>query len=180
MLGSECREWLLKLARGVVDSAARGERHVAAAADGIPTEARQVRGGFVTLTIRGALRGCIGEIFPRRELWRVVEEQAYNAAVNDPRFEPLRASEAVAVRIEISALTPPEVIGSWREIEVGRHGVVLERGETGAVFLPQVATEQGWDVETMLSHLAYKAGLPREAWREGCSFQVFEAEVFGE
>ena len=91
MLGSECREWLLKLARGVVDSAARGERHVAAAADGIPTEARQVRGGFVTLTIRGALRGCIGEIFPRRELWRVVEEQAYNAAVNDPRFEPLRA-----------------------------------------------------------------------------------------
>ena len=62
----------------------------------------------------------------------------------------------------------------------GRHGVVLEKGGRRAVFLPQVAPEQGWDRDTMLDHLASKAGLARNAWRQGATFQVFEARVFGE
>nr|MBC8426681.1 AMMECR1 domain-containing protein [bacterium] len=68
----------------------------------------------------------------------------------------------------------------WRDIEIPRHGVVLACGPRRSVFLPQVAAEEGWDRDTMLSHLAMKAGLEPDAWREGASFQVFEAEVFAE
>ena len=82
--------------------------------------------------------------------------------------------------IEISALTPQKPVDSYEAIEVGRHGVVLSKAGRRAVFLPQVAPEQGWDRDTMLSHLAAKAGLPQEAWREDAQFTVFEAEVFAE
>ncbi len=137
-------------------------------------------GGFVTLTIDGVLRGCIGEILPRRPIWQVVREQTVNAALHDPRFPPVTPAETKGIRIEISALTPPRPVASWREIVVGRHGVVMSRHGRSAVFLPQVAPEQGWDLPTMLTHLARKAGLPDDAWREGAEFLVFEAEVFRE
>jgi len=77
-------------------------------------------------------------------------------------------------------LTPLQQIAGPEEIEIGRHGVLLEREGHRAVFLPQVAPEQGWDRETMLDHLAMKAGLPRNAWRSGARFEVFEALVFSE
>ena len=78
------------------------------------------------------------------------------------------------------ALTPPEAVGSWREIVLGRDGVTLEKDGRFAVFLPQVAPEQGWDLETMLGALSRKAGLPEDAWREGARFETFRAEVFHE
>jgi AmmeMemoRadiSam system protein A len=134
----------------------------------------------VTLHKRGELRGCIGEIAPDRELHRVVRDHALNAAFKDPRFTPLSPAELPEIVIEISALTPPVEIESWREIEIGRHGVVLSKNGRSAVFLPQVAPEQGWDVETTLKYLSQKAGLPPDAWRDGARFEVFEAVVFGE
>jgi AMMECR1 domain-containing protein len=65
------------------------------------------------------------------------------------------------------------------DIDVGTHGVILEKNGHRALFLPQVAVEQGWDRETMLDHLARKAGLPTDGWRSGAEFQVFTAQVFG-
>ncbi len=141
---------------------------------------RSVMGAFVTLHKEGNLRGCIGEIFPRRALVEAVAEQAVNAAFHDPRFPRLRAEELDEIDIEISALTAPHAVGSYEEIVVGRHGVVLSKKGRSAVFLPQVAPEQGWGVEETLTQLALKAGLGSNDWKSGCEFKVFEAIVFGE
>jgi len=138
------------------------------------------RAAFVTLRKNGRLRGCIGEIFPQRPLYRSVMQNAVHAAFNDHRFPPVRASELPELEIKISALTPPAPIASVKEIVIGKHGVVLKKDGHQAVFLPQVAPEQGWDRDQMLSHLALKAGLTRDAWKEGATFTVFEAHVFGE
>jgi AmmeMemoRadiSam system protein A len=180
MLDTATREWLTVLARQTVDAAVRRGDASREDPEGIGAGARQVMGGFVTLTLDGELRGCIGEIFPTREIWRVVREQAVNAALHDPRFQPLTIQEAPRVRIEISALTAPEPVESWREIVLGRHGIVLKKGTRSAVFLPQVPGEQGWDLETTLRFLSRKAGLAPDAWEHAAHFLVFEAEVFGE
>ena len=75
---------------------------------------------------------------------------------------------------------PPRRVASWREIVLGRDGMTLEKNGRCAVFLPQVAPEQGWDLPTTLSYLAQKAGLASDAWREGAQFETFQAEVFHE
>jgi hypothetical protein len=126
------------------------------------------------------LRGCIGDIFPRQPLYKSVISNAVNAAVNDRRFYPVSKDELKDIMIEISALTPPKPIGSYQDIRIGIDGVVLEKDGFSAVFLPQVAPEQNWNREEMLEHLSLKAGLPADAWKEGASFLVFQADVFGE
>ncbi|MHC4186894.1 MAG: AmmeMemoRadiSam system protein B [Planctomycetota bacterium] len=150
---------------------------------------RQVRGAFVTLhkrpeeaagPQRSLLRGCIGDIFPQKPLYRSVIDNAINAAFRDRRFQPVSQSEMEYITIEISALTVPTPVDSYEAIQIGTDGVVLKKNERSAVFLPQVATEQGWNLETMLSQLSLKAGLSADGWKEGAGFQVFQAEVFGE
>jgi len=141
---------------------------------------RQVMGAFVTLKEHGDLRGCIGEIFPRRPLFEVVMDEALNAALHDPRFRPVAAAELPQLEIEISALTPPRPVASYKDIVIGRHGMVLSKRGRSAVFLPQVAPEQGWDLPTTLSYLAQKAGLRPDDWKEGADYLVFEAIVFHE
>ena len=145
-------------------------------------------GAFVTLKKRGyatqggsSLRGCIGNIIGRRPLYRLIQRLACESAFHDPRFSPVRLSELESLIVEISVLTVPFSIVSYQDIEVGKHGVILTLGYHRAVFLPQVAIEQGWDKELMLAHLAMKAGLAPDGWRdERCSFEVFEALVFAE
>ena len=174
---------LLTLARTVIDEALHGGALSELDDMSLPlTPAlRERRGAFVTLTIDGELRGCIGEILPRRPLVRVVADHALSAAFEDPRFPPLTSAEWPTVHIEISALTPPHPVPSWQDIQIGRHGMTLSLRGRMAVFLPQVAPEQGWDLETTLTHLSRKAGLPPDAWRDpACQFTVFEAEVFHE
>ena len=168
---------LLRLARNRI--AAR--LGVEPLADIQPTPAmKAVMGAFVTLHKHGELRGCIGEIIPRRPLVEAVAEQAVNAAFHDPRFPPLQTGELDEIDIEISALTPPHPVDSYNDIVIGRHGIVLEKNGRSAVFLPQVAPEQGWSLEETLAYLALKAGLRPDDWRSGCRFEVFEAIVFGE
>jgi len=141
---------------------------------------QEIMGAFVSLHKHGQLRGCIGEIFPRRELYEAVREQAVNAAFHDPRFPKLRRDELDEIDIEISALTVPGRVSSYKEIEIGRHGIVLYKGSHSAVYLPQVAPEQGWGIEEALTHLACKAGLGPDDWQSDCEFHVFEAIVFSE
>jgi AmmeMemoRadiSam system protein B/AmmeMemoRadiSam system protein A len=135
---------------------------------------------FITLHIGGELRGCIGYLEAVEPLWRNVVRNARAAAFNDPRFFPLSSAEFEAVDLEISVLTPFRPIPGPDAFVVGRHGIILEKGGNHAVFLPQVAPEQGWDRETTLTHLALKAGLPPDGWRRGAKFSVFEAIAFGE
>jgi AmmeMemoRadiSam system protein A len=113
-------------------------------------------------------------------LYKSVIFNAINAGVNDRRFLPVTEAECNDITIEISALTPPAPIASPEKIRIGIDGVVLSKNGYGAVFLPQVAPEQGWDVNQMLTQLSLKAGLPADAWKEGASFLVFQADVFGE
>ena len=141
---------------------------------------QNIMGAFVTLQEKGKLRGCIGEILPRRPVYQAVIDHAIDAAVHDRRFSPVKAQEVANLAIEISALTPPRPVDSYRDIVLGKHGIVLTKGGAGAVFLPQVAPEQHWTLEDTLNNLSTKAGLPESAWKEGASFQVFEAEVFHE
>ncbi len=139
---------------------------------------KEKRGVFVTLTRKGELRGCVGEIFPTRQLYLAVSEQAINSAFMDSRFSPVTKDEFSSLDFEISVLTVAEKVKSWKDIVIGRDGIILKKDGCSAVFLPQVATEQGWNLEETLSHLSMKAGLPFNAWKEGAEFMVFQANVF--
>lgn len=170
------RELLRQLARQAVAAAARGE-------DPPPLPPLvgilgEPRGVFVTLTRGGALRGCIGSLVGRLPLAESVRESGRNAAVRDPRFRPVGPGELEDLDLEVSVLSPLTDVAGPEAIEVGRHGVLLIQGSRQAVFLPQVAPEQGWDRDTMLTQLALKAGLPADAWRHGATFRVFTADVF--
>ncbi len=138
------------------------------------------RAAFVTLKRNSRLRGCIGDLVPRQALYKSVIQNAFNAGFNDRRFTPLEKSEYDKITIEISALTPPVPVSSPYEIRLGIDGVILRKEGRLAVFLPQVATEQGWNIEQTLSHLSLKAGLPPDAWKNNAVFFVFQAEVFSE
>jgi AmmeMemoRadiSam system protein B/AmmeMemoRadiSam system protein A len=173
---------LLKLARGTLTYVLENWRIPTPEQLDVPiTPAmKQVSGVFVTLRKDGELRGCIGEIFPVRPLYKGVILQAIGAGLNDKRFPRVKSSELNEIDFEISVLTAPCPVASAGDIVVGKHGVVLKKAGRTAVFLPQVAVEEDWDRESMLTHLAQKAGLPGDGWREGASFDVFEAIVFGE
>ncbi|NCC50139.1 MAG: AmmeMemoRadiSam system protein B [Spartobacteria bacterium] len=182
LLTMEDKTNLLRLARGTLTHYLKTRRTPTPTALDIDVTPgmKEIMGAFVTLHKNGQLRGCIGEIFPRRALYEAVIEHAVNSGVNDTRFPPVNASELPELDFEISALSRPERVSSFNDIVIGKHGVVLHKGGRQAVFLPQVAPEQGWGLEETLTHLSMKAGLPPDAWREGASFDVFEAIVFGE
>ncbi len=147
---------------------------------GLSPRTRRPRGAFVTLTRNGSLRGCIGRMTPDAPLDRVVGLMALQAALYDTRFPPVRLEELPGLRIEISVLTPMTPVAGAADIVVGRDGVLISKGGRSAVFLPQVATEQGWGRDEMLDHLCRKAGLPAGCWKSGANLSVFQAEVFRE
>jgi len=181
-LTSDDRGRLLLLARKTLKCALEDARLPAAEELGIEiTDAmRAPRGAFVTLNKDGQLRGCVGTLYPTRPLFRAVMIQALSAALRDRRFRPVDAAEVSALDIEISVLTQPKSVASREDIMIGRHGIILRKDGRSAVFLPQVAPQQGWDLPTTLSRLSRKAGLLEDAWKNGASFKVFEADVFAE
>lgn len=135
------------------------------------------RGAFVTLKKHGMLRGCIGALHARLPLWETVVEMAVAAAFEDPRFISLTANELPQIDIEISVLSPMTVVKDSSTIEVGVHGLYVQKGGRSGLLLPQVATEYGWDRETFLRHTCQKAGLPEDAWRSGATVSCFTAEI---
>lgn len=139
-------------------------------------------GAFVTLYLNGELRGCIGQLEPTRPLAQIVAEMATAAAFEDPRFPPLTKSEFPDIKIEISILSPLQQIFNVDEIKVGKHGVMVRQGRRGGVYLPQVATEQGWDKTTLLSSLCQdKAGLPPACWLDvKTKIFIFTSEIISE
>ena len=183
-LNEEEKLFLLQVARLSAEAAASGRPapDPAALAEeaGIDIQRRLAnhRGVFVTLTLEGRLRGCIGYIEGIKPLIEAVADNGRSAAVADPRFPPVTGRELTDIHIEISALTPLVPVEGPDNIIIGRHGVVLAKQGRRAVFLPQVAPEQGWDRDTTLTHLALKAGLGPDSWRQGAELLVFEAEVF--
>ncbi len=137
-------------------------------------------GAFVTLHNAGELRGCIGHIEAGDRLTDVVARSAVAACSADPRFPAVTAAEPPHVVIARSPLGPVEAIAAAADIEIGRHGLVVEQGWHRGLLLPQVAIEWKWDRDTFLAQTCHKAGLPRDAWKHGAKLWRFEAEVFGE
>ena len=135
---------------------------------------------FVSIHCRGDLRGCLGHLALDTPLGQTIVHLAGVVADSDPRFSAVSLNELPDLQVEISVLTSPREIEAVTEIEVGRHGLIVEDGRRRGLLLPQVAVEHLWTRETFLEHTCIKAGLPRNAWRHGARVLVFEAQVFGE
>ena len=144
------------------------------------------RGTFVTLTIDGQLRGCIGHIIPQESLIEGVRINAINAAFRDPRFRPLPKDEFDRIDIEVSILTEPKPLAYTngddllRKLRPGVDGVIIKRGAQQATFLPQV-WEQLPDKKAFLTHLCLKAGLDADEWKRGeLNVSTYQVQAFEE
>ncbi len=141
----------------------------------------QSLGVFVTLHENGQLRGCIGYVEGMGPLQQEVEEMAVAAAFDDPRFPAVDKTEVDNLQIEISVLSPLSSIKDINEIEVGKHGLIIEQYMRRGLLLPQVAVEYKWDRFTFLEQTCKKAGLPSSAWKDpSTKIKIFSAEIFSE
>ncbi len=137
-------------------------------------------GVFVTLTLHGHLRGCIGQFTSSSSLHSTIREMARSAAFSDPRFPPLSWKEAPDIKIEVSVLSPLKKIGSIEEFKLGRDGIYMIKGSRHGTFLPQVAEETGWDTEEFLGHCARdKAGIGYYGWKDA-ELYTYQTEVVKE
>ena len=171
-----------RLGRPVADDAG-GKEMAASLADPLLQEHR---GTFVTLTIDGQLRGCIGSLSAAESILEGVRLNAINAAFGDPRFVPLAGEELAEIAIEVSILSDPQPLsysgGDDLVAKLRPHvdGVILGRGAARATFLPQV-WEQLPQPESFLNHLCLKAMLPMDAWRRGgLMVQTYTVQYFHE
>lgn len=171
---------LLALARRSVESAVRDRKLYETAATGNKT-LDQERGAFVTLRQGDELRGCVGYTSAAAPLYRTVRDTAALAATRDTRFQPVSVKELTQLKYEISVLSPLLHVRDLREIEVGRHGLLMRNGEHEGLLLPQVPVEQHWDRPTFLEQTCVKAGMPRDCWKDDdTDIFRFTALVFGE
>ncbi len=152
---------------------------------GVFTEQRGVFTTLHTVTDH-ALRGCIGIPHPVMPLQQAIVESAVSST-HDPRFPPLVSSELDHVILELTILTPPQIITVdnpkeyLNKIQIGRDGLIIEQSLRKGLLLPQVPVEQGWDVEEFLVHTCYKAGLPPDAWVDTqTKISRFSGQIFSE
>ncbi|MDH7509336.1 MAG: TIGR00296 family protein [Methanomassiliicoccales archaeon] len=178
-------EVAVKMARKVVDAEARRERVEDIS---FPETFREKRGVFVTLSTYPDhdLRGCIGYPEPIFSLEKALINAAQSAC-HDPRFPPLREHELKGIVVEVSILTPPQMIKVSdpkklpEQIIVGEDGLIVEMGPFRGLLLPQVPVEYGWGAEEFLSHTCMKAGLTPDCWLDKrARFFKFQAEIFAE
>lgn len=169
---------LLQAVRGYLEHKLRGNDHPKLSDN--PFYEKEL-GLFVTLHMYGDLRGCIGYIQGFKPLKKALFEMTDAAAFHDYRFMPLTESELDEIEIEISILSELTEVADYHDIVIGVDGILLKQGRQQAVFLPQVAPEQGWDLDTTLKHLCRKAGLSQNAYKDPqTKFEIFQAEVFSE
>lgn len=172
------RKFLIKTAGDAIRHAVLGKKYL------VPTPAsvtlKEQRGVFVSLHRDGTLRGCIGRIETFEPLYVSVAELAVSAATEDPRFPAVAPRELESIDIEISVLSPLELIDDITRIEVGKHGLFIRKQIFSGLLLPQVATKYGWDRITFLEETCTKAGLGRNAWKQDSDIYIFSAEIFSE
>jgi MEMO1 family protein len=170
---------LIALAKETIDKCVKGQRIT----DYAPKNEilKRICGAFVTIHKKGDLRGCIGHIIATEPLYKTVQDMAVSAALQDPRFMPVSKEELPLLDIEISVLSPFEIVKDIEEIQVGVHGLMISKGGYRGLLLPQVATEYNWDRETFLQQTCRKAGLPNNAYKDpNAVIEKYSAIVFGE
>jgi AmmeMemoRadiSam system protein A len=165
------KQILLRLARSAIERAVRGEEPPPIKADELTPPLRETAASFVTLTVKGDLRGCIGALEPSKPLIEDVRDHAAAAALDDPRFMPVRPEELERIDIEVSRLTVPGVLDYadssdlLARLRPGIDGVILREGRHRATFLPQV-WEKLPDKAAFLDHLCDKMGIAPDSWRQ--------------
>lgn len=184
-VSKEDQHTLLRLARTALVHAVRDGKLVDTPS-GLPGRLLERKGSFVTLTIDGELRGCIGNIFPEMPLAQAIVHNARSAALSDPRFSPVTPEELSSIDIEVSILSVPESLSFssppelLQKLKPHQDGVVLNIGQHRATFLPQV-WEQLPTATEFLDHLAAKAGLPQDAWRgHNTQIMIYRVDAFKE
>jgi len=171
---------LLNLARKTIEEKVKKGKVSQLSATDFPPNLHAEFGAFVTLHKHGNLRGCIGRFTANQPLYEVIQEMAVAAATEDTRFQPVSSVEIEALEIEISVLSPMRKIASIDEIELGKHGIYIKKGFRSGTFLPQVASETGWNLEEFLGHCARdKAGIGWDGWKDA-EIYIYEAYVFSE
>ncbi len=184
MLSQEEGKELLRLARDSIKSFF--ESKDVRVKEEIMKRFSEKQGVFVTLTIDGDLRGCIGYPEPIFPLYEAVINSARSAAFSDPRFSPLTKEEFKDVHLEISVLTVPELIKAKpddyvKKIKVGEDGLIVRSAYGSGLLLPQVAIEYKWDAKQFLEHTCEKAGLNKNSWKEkSILVYKFQAQIFEE
>ncbi|MEA3464328.1 MAG: AmmeMemoRadiSam system protein B [Patescibacteria group bacterium] len=179
ILNEQQKNKLLHIARATVESYVKDGK--APEFDVSDERLKWKQGAFVTLRSNGKLRGCIGQIAPSdKPLWQVARDMAIAAATQDHRFVPVSKKELDKLDYEVSVLSVPKKINNWQDIELGKHGVILQKGLRSGVFLPQVANETGWSKEEFLLQLcSQKAGLPPDCYKgKDVELKIFTAQVF--
>jgi AmmeMemoRadiSam system protein A len=177
------RRAALQLARtAVVEAVSRRKLPDGFPREGIFAERRAV---FVTLHVNKRLQGCIGVIEANEPLGEAIVRCAASAALEDPRFAPMKADQLGGLSIEISLLSSMEPIAP-ESIQLGHHGLLVRLQAQRGLLLPQVAIEHRLTREQFLEETCRKAGLPREAWRDpearlfGFSCEVFSESSYSE
>lgn len=180
VLNLKQKKQLLALARQAIGTYLTKQKVISARID--DARLSYLEGAFVTLHKNGQLRGCIGHIVSDEPLQKTVRDMAIAAATQDPRFSPVSVEELKTIDLEISVLSRPWRIKNVSEIQMGVHGVIISKGRSQGVFLPQVATETQWSKEKFLSELcAQKASLPANCWQDPAThIEIFTADIFGE
>lgn len=174
------KDELLALARRTIESKVHHTPYLQPNPDDFSDALRTRCGAFVTLHENGKLRGCIGHLMGDYPLYKMVEEMSISAAFHDPRFYPVAPEELANLQLEISVLSPMHKITDITEIQLGKHGILIQQGHHSGVFLPQVATETGWSLEEFLGHCSQdKAGLPWDGYKMA-DLYIFTAEIFAE
>jgi AmmeMemoRadiSam system protein B/AmmeMemoRadiSam system protein A len=166
---------LLSLARNTIINHVNGKK----SREMTVTNPRFKADGATFVTIKdkkGNLRGCIGNIIATLPLHKSVMQNAVSSCSKDPRFFPVKPAELEGLEYEVTVLSPLEPLDDVKNIKVGVHGLYLEKGMKGAVFLPQVPVEQGWDLNTYLEQLCLKAGLSKDGWKDA-KLSTFTAEI---
>ena len=152
----------------------------------LPAIFSEKRGVFVTITKKRELRGCIGFPYPVIPLKEALPCAAGSAALEDPRFPPVRPGELSGLTIEVTVLTPPAPLTVQPaerpgRIVIGKHGLIARLSGRSGLLLPQVATEYCWDPTEFLHHTCMKAGLPGDCWKNPATeILTFEGQIFRE
>jgi hypothetical protein len=174
------KQALLNIARHSVERAVREKKLYQLSAD-LQGALRDARGAFVTLKKHGELRGCIGYMTGMKPLAETVRDVAAFAALEDRRFPPVDESELGLLQYEISVLSPLLKVEDINQIHVGEHGLLIRKGQSEGVLLPQVPTEEGWNRNTFLEQVGVKAGLPTQTWKDpDADLFLFTALVFND
>ena len=182
ILSESEQETLLKIARDTLEGVTKNKNYRPEVSNYEITEnLKQKARVFVTLKRDDNLRGCIGHLESRMPIYQAVIANTYNAALRDPRFLSVKPDEVSELNIEISVNSPPRLVKDLEDIEVGKHGLIMEKKPKKGILLPQVPVEQGWNRRQFLSGICRKARLPDGSWKDPeVKLYRYSSQVFGE